>query len=77
VIEPPNQAHWGFRMYCEYEAKNCPDSEFSIDARYGWVHNVVPRHTVAGDLTDGQEGHNLPTPPLPVREPLPDEEPTE
>ena len=38
-------------MYCEYEERDCPDSEFRVIPRLGVIHqvNVALVHTVAGD----------------------------
>jgi hypothetical protein len=38
-------------MYCEYEERDCPDSEFRVMPRLGLIHrvNVAFVHTVAGD----------------------------
>jgi hypothetical protein len=39
-------------MFCKYERKNFPASEFHIDPRYGWLHseNVKQKHTINGKV---------------------------
>jgi hypothetical protein len=58
-------------MYCEYEEKDCPDSEFRVIPRLGLIHQVnVPLvHTVAGD--EVRIGKSPPTDyDVPLPEPL-------
>ncbi len=37
---------------CEYESESFPKSQFTNDPKYGWVHEVKPRHLVDGDLLE-------------------------
>lgn len=58
-------------MYCEYEAKDCPDSEFRVIPKLGVIHqvNVALVHTVAGD--EIRIGQSRPTgDDVPLPEPL-------
>jgi hypothetical protein len=53
-------------MYCEYEGRDFPNTEFTVDPKYGRVHNRPPKHTVAGDLLP-KSGRSRRHGPLPGR----------
>lgn len=35
---------------CHYEGEVFPSDQFRLDPARGWVHDVVPLHTVDGDI---------------------------
>lgn len=39
-------------IFCRYERRSFPASEFTEDPDWGTVHEVEPRHTILGTPTD-------------------------
>ena len=48
-------------VFCEREQKHFPRSDFEVDARWGLVHKVHPRHTKEGTIVNRERDVPEPT----------------
>jgi hypothetical protein len=47
-------------IHCDYENAAFPEAQFQQSAIYGQVHNVIPLHTIAGDLVSDPDDQDIP-----------------